>query len=38
MGKSKDNDDNAALFVQVIVVIAGYLMSWWKGKSDEDAG
>jgi len=36
MGKSKDSDDNGALIMQVIMVFAGYLLSWWKGKSDKD--
>ncbi len=29
MGKSKGNDDNATLVLQLIVTLAGYLISWW---------
>lgn len=35
MGKSKGKDqgDNTALIGKVIVVVASYLLSWWKGRA-----
>jgi len=35
MGKSKDDKDNAALILQALAVLVGYLMSWTKAKPDK---
>lgn len=32
MNKSKDNDDNATLVLQMVVALAGYLISWWSAR------
>ena len=35
MGRSKDKDENTALFVQVLVAVATYLLSLWGSKKAE---
>jgi len=35
MDKSKDKDENTALFVQVLVAVATYLLSWWKSGPED---
>jgi len=33
MKKSKEDENNAALILQMIVTLAGYLAAWWGTKS-----
>ena len=35
MGKSKENDDNVTLVLQMVVALAGYLISWWSARPDK---
>lgn len=32
MKKSKGNDDNVTLVLQMVVALAGYLISWWSAR------